>query len=88
MTEATQIEHTETPVSEDEHPVSAATTDSHVEATEEQAETHAESESTIHVSLKPDTLFTVGNFPITNSLWVSYFLTIVLSLTLYLSQNA
>jgi F-type H+-transporting ATPase subunit a len=34
------------------------------------------------VSLKPDTLFTVGNFPITNSLWVSYFLTIVLSLTL------
>jgi F-type H+-transporting ATPase subunit a len=67
-----QLEHSST--SSDVEPAEEA----HEEVS---AEVHAE-ESAIHVSLKPDTLFTIGNFPVTNSLWVSYFLTIVLSLTL------
>lgn len=41
----------------------------------------AQHESSIHVSLKPDTLFTIGSFPVTNSLIsaysVSFFLIII-----------
>jgi len=80
MTVAEADTHDVSPVSEN---VAAHTEEStaHEEVSTHTAET-THSESAIHVSLKPDTLFTVGNFPITNSLWVSYFLTIVLSLTL------
>lgn len=41
-------------------------------------ESEREESGAIHVSLKPETLFTVGGLPITNSLWVSFFISVLL----------
>lgn len=81
-----------TPVSQyTEEDLHATTTESHVATdtahdTGEHVDTHAEnahkSESLIHVSLKPETLFHIGSFPVTNSLWVAYVISIGLVITL------